>query len=180
MESRNKIYTTLAIFVILSLFLIVFFIWPIFKEIKRNSGDFISAKNSMVALKLQADEIKFFKDNYQAYKPNLDKIDQMFVDENNPVDFFKFLEDTAYNSQITSQISLPSASSGDQQSIIFQFSSKGSFSNVLDFTKKIEAGPYFCEIENLSIKNSSDKNILADYSSREVNAGFTIKVFTKK
>jgi hypothetical protein len=54
---------------------------------------------------------------------------------------------------------------------------------VLNFLKKIEFGPYLTEIENLTIQNlvnSEDKSVLQDYSSRKVDAVFTIKVFTKK
>jgi hypothetical protein len=194
MKNKNRIYTTLLIFTLLFLFLIVFFIWQITKEIKKNSEDLISARNNIVDLEAQINETNNFENNYETYKPDLEKIDQLFVDPNNPVDFIKFLENTASNSQITSQISLPALSpnSSSQQFITLRFISKGNFSNVLNFTKEIELGPYPIEIESLTIHNSDQNsiqnsgqttqinNIAEDYSSRNVEATFTIKTFIKK
>jgi len=193
MENNNKIYITLSVFGLLSLFLIIFFIWPTLKEIKINSENLVSAKNDIVILSAQTAETKNFEKNYENYKPNLEKIDQLFIDSSNPVDFIEFLENTAGNSQITSQISLPPSSQNFQQSqggaskdsIIFQFNSKGNFSDIMDFSKKIEAGPYFTEIESLTIQNleasgTGVKSVPKDYASRKVNATLTIKAFTKK
>lgn len=195
MKNNNKIYITLLIFALVSLVLIVFFVWPLFKEIEKNSDDLISAKNNIVVLGIQNSETGNFKKNYVTYKPNLDKIDQLFMDPVNPVDFIKFLEDTAGDSQITSQISLQPAPKSSQQTsqnfILFQFSTTGNFSSVLDFAKKIEAGPYLIEIENLTIQNSrtyassspqggSSIIVSGDYSSRKVDAVFAIKAFVQK
>jgi hypothetical protein len=107
MKNKSKIYIILLIFALVSLFLVIFFIWPLFKEIERNSKDLISAKNNIVTLGAQINETENFKNNYGTYKPNLEKIDQLFIDADNPVDFIEFLENTASSSKITSQISLP-------------------------------------------------------------------------
>lgn len=187
MNSNNKIYIISSVFALAALLLFVFYIWPISKEIEQNSQDLISAKNDITTLGAQINETENFKKNYATYKPNLDKIDGLFIDPKNPVDFIKFLEDTASASQITSQISLPPSSENSPQFVIFQLSSRGSFSGVLNFSKKIEAGPYLIEIENLTIQNSQGLtngggavSFPKDYSSRIVDAIFTIKVFTKK
>lgn len=201
MINNNKIYTISLVFTIAILFLVMFFVLPLLREIEKNSKDLISAKNNVAVLAEQTNETENFKKNYETYAPNLEKIDQLFVDPNNPVDFIKFLEDTASTSQITSQISLQPSPQDSQQSlkgasqnfIIFRFASKGGFSEVLNFLKKIEAGPYLVEIENLTIQNSEvpvsgysvpEKeslvpNIYEDNSSRKVDATFTIKVFVK-
>lgn len=176
MKNNNRIYTILSIFILVSLFFVIFFIWPLFNGIKKNSSDLISAKKSMVALISQISETQNFSNNYADYKTNLDKIDQMFVDPANPVDFIRFLENTALKNQITSQISLPSSSKSSkniaQNFIIFQFSSKGSFSEMLAFVKQIESGPYLIEIENLTIQNLGEP-------LKTVDAAFTIKAFIK-
>jgi len=190
MKNNNKIYKILSLFSLVSLFLVIFLIFPLFREIKKNSKDLISAKNDIVSLSAQIDETNNFRKEYENYKPNLEKIDQMFTDPDNPVIFVKFLEDTASYFQVTSQISLPPSSQRSQQSLknnsqdftTFQFSSKGTLNNILSFLKTIESGPYFIEIEDLNIKSSADKenqNSYKDYSKRLVEAVFTIKAFTK-
>lgn len=179
MKISSKIYITSLVFLLLCLIFAALCVWML-KGIEKNSRDLISAKNKIVTLKEQISETKNFKKNYDAYRPNFDRIDQMFFDSANPVNFIKFLENTADGCKITSQISLPPISlEKNQISVIFQFFSKGSFSNILDFSKKIELGPYLIEIQNLTIQNTDEKTTLKDYSQRQVNATFTIKVFIK-
>ena len=192
MKNNKKNYTILLIFALASLFLILFFIWTLLKEIENNSKDLTLAKANIVSLVAQTNEIQNFKKNYKIYEPDLEKIDQLFIDSDNLVDFIKFLEDTSSVSKITSQISLPPSSQISQQSqkiasqdfIIFQLASKGGFSEVLNFVEKIETGPYLIEIENLTIQNLQESatespNMIANYSSRKIDAKFTIKVFIK-
>ena len=88
-----------------------------------------------------------------------------------------------------SLFSLPNSSTNPQQGvapqnfIIFQFASEGNFSNLLNFTKKIEAGPYLIEIESLTFQNlgnSGNQNAPDDYSTGKLAANFTIKAFTER
>lgn len=181
MKNNNKIYIILSTFGILSLFLILFLVWPLLQEIENNSQDLISAKKDIIAFNAQIGETENFKKNYDTYKPNLEKMDQLFIDPNNPVDFIKFLENTASSSKVTSKISLPTYSKQVSQNfIIYQISSQGEFLGMSDFLRKIETGPYLIEIENLNIQNSEEKSIVKDYSSRKVNTTFTIKVFIQQ
>jgi hypothetical protein len=151
--------------------------------IDENFKDLILAKNDIITLEAQIAEAKNFNENYDVYKPNLDKIDQLFVDPRNPVDLIEFFEKTSADSKITSQISLSPLTKTAQKFITLQISSKGSFSEIINFSKKIESGVYLIEIENLTIQNSAedlkDKNVTTDYSSRKVDAIFTIKAFAK-
>lgn len=170
MTSKNKIYITLIIFALIALILVVFFVFPILKKIRTISEEIISAKNNTATLGVQAKEIENFKKNYLLYKPNLEKMEQLFINEKDSVNFIKFLEKTASDLGITSKISfLPSSDEEKKDFITFQFFSNGDFSKILNFLEKIETGPYLVEIDDLTIKNSSEK----------VNASFSIKAFTK-
>jgi len=176
MKTSNKFYIILSIFASFAIAFAAFDVW-LLKGIEKNSGDLISAKNNIAALNTQISGAENFKKNYVDLKPNLDKISQMFVDPENPVDFIKFLEDTAYACQITSKISLADISGSDaknkQDFIVFQFFSSGYFPEMLNFSKKIEAGPYLVEVENLTIQNAKDAK------DGKVDATFTIKAFIK-
>jgi hypothetical protein len=172
-NNNKKIYTILAIFTFLSLFLIVFIISPLLSGIKNDSAELVLGKNKIVTLEAQNFETENFKKNYDTYKSNLEKIDQIFVDPNNPVDFIRFLENTASECSVTSQISLSFSKDSqktNQNFVILKFYSNGDFSDLLDFSKKIELGVYLIEIENLTIQEAEEK----------FNANFTIKVFIKK
>ena len=198
MKNKNKIGTISLIFTLSSLFLIVFFVYPLIADIKKSSENIISSKNEMQTLRAQIVETEKFRKNYVNYKSNLGKIDQLFVDLNNPVDFIKFLETTAEKSQIILQVALPTSSQttkqGSPDSLNFQISIKGGFLGVLDFIKKIEEGTYLIEVENLTMGNSNTEssgslvggkkvlveNIYKNYPNRGVEAKISIKVFVKK
>lgn len=175
-NDNNKNYIILSIFVLVSLALVVFFVYPLLREIEKNSSDLVSAKDSIIALKAQANEVESFKKNYEGYKPSLDKMDRLFIDPKNPVDFIEFIENTAYNSGVTSQISIAPSSADEQQYVALQLSSEGSFSDILNFVKNIEKGPYLIEIENLTIQGRQTTT----KDPKTSDATFTIKAFIKK
>lgn len=181
MASKKKINIALIIFTLIVVALIAFFIRPLLAEIKMSSKELFLEKNNIAAMEIQAKEIENFEKNYSLYGPNLEKMEQLFVDSKNPVDFIKFLEKTASDSEITSKISLlPPPKKGDQNFIAFQFFSSGDFSNILKFSEKLETGPYLIEIKNLTIKNSTEQNVSKNYSPEKVDANFLIRAFTKQ
>ena len=172
MAIKKKSYIILLTFILITTVLVMFFVYPLLREIKINSEELLLEKKRTATLEFQAKETETFQKNYSLYAPNLEKIEQLFIDSKDPVDFIKFLEKTASNSGITSKISLlPSPEKDNQNFISFQFFSNGDFSKILEFSEKLETGPYLIEIKNLVIKNSTNQN---------VDANFLIKVFTKQ
>ncbi len=183
---KKKIYMVISVFVSIALILIFVLIIPLVAEIKKNSFDLVSAKNNLVALGAQVKEITSFKDGYASYRPNFEKVDGVFIDPANPVDFIEFLEQTAYDTGVTAKISLAPSSSGPQQAVSFTISSKGSFASVLEFVKKLETASYLVEIGSLNIRDlvenqgTNKKTSSTGLSSGNVEASIALKVFVKK
>jgi hypothetical protein len=174
MKRNKKNSTTIFIFSLIALALIIFGAWPLIEGIKKDSEDLISAKNDIANFNVQSIEIENFKNNYENYKTNLEKIDQLFINPSDPVEFIKFLEKTASECEVSMQVSLPPSLSNSETElapnfIVFQLSLKGDFSNILLFINKIESGSYLIESKDLTIQNQENKN----------SASFNIKVFTK-
>jgi hypothetical protein len=189
MKISNKIKVTLFSVILASLLLVIFLLIPLWNDIKKGSQDLISAKDNIVTLAAQNEGIKIFKNNYQTYKPGLEKIDQLFIDPNDVVGFIEFLESTAYSRQISPKISLQPQTTG-QNFMIFTISAKGAFSQMLKLIEKLESGPYFMEIQNFSLQNSQSQNgqqtdIIKEYASknyslRQIDSIITIKVYTRQ
>jgi len=172
MKKINKPYLTVFVLLSIIILIVAFLVWPLIKDIENNSNELITTKNSITTLSAQTKIIEDFKNNFQVYKTDLERIEQMFIDSGNPVNFIKFLENTSGDHQIISQINLSSSASQDFMS--FQVSLTGNFYEVLNFIKKIETGPYLVEIQNLTIKNS------ANDSDSEISASFGVKAFLNK
>ena len=173
---KNKIYTTLAAFVLAILSLILFFVYPLWLEVKNNSKKLLSEKNEAAMLIAQSDDVENFKKVYDSYKPDLEKINQLFVDPQNPVEFIKFLEDTAFAFGIMSKISLVPVPESQEKpdTVSFQIFFNDDFLKILHFIEKLENGPYLIQIQNASIKSAG-----SDASGR-VDASFLVNAFTKQ
>lgn len=178
-KPKNKIYISTAIFALIILLLIIFIIFPFLEKIKNNSADSASEKNSFASLGAQATEIEKFKSKYASYEPNFKKIDQLYIDPGNPVDFFKFLEKIASDCKISSNVSLlQDYSKANSGSVNLQVFSNGEFLNIIKFLDKLETGPYMVKIKNLSIKKSGIVSI-SKKSVPTIDAAFLIETYVK-
>ncbi len=177
---KNNTFKVSVIFGLLVLSLVLFLIWPLLSSISDSSQDLFSEKNDTAVLKIQSDEIENFKKVYEVYKPDLEKIGQLFIDPKNPVDFIKFLETSASDSNIKLQVSLAGGSK-DQSVVGFQLFASENFTKILDFSRKLENGPYLVEIQSIAIKNAGANVATAENSpSGKVDATFLINVFAKQ
>ena len=179
-KAKNKTYISAGIFTIIILLLFAFVIFPFLKKIKNNSADSVSEKNSFTSLGAQVGEIEKFKSNYVSYEPNFKKIDQLYIDPGNPVEFFKFLEKIASDCKISSNVSLLQDYSKSKSGFVdLQIFSNGEFLNMLKFLDKIETGPYMVKIKNLSMKKSGAGSI-SKKSAPIIDAAFLIETYVNK
>ena len=184
MKPESKNYIILGIFLLVALSLVIFFIYPIFNGIRKNSQELLAAKGELTLLNNQIKELEDFGKNYNNYKPNLEKIDKLFVDSKNPIDFIQFLEKTASDFGVGIKISLQitpkqKIGSGSWSDIVFQISSVGAFQNLLKFFEKIETNPNLTEIQNLVINRPKETGAENKKSAGDINASFSMKVFTQ-
>ena len=181
---KGKIYKVIIIYVLIALFLVIILIYPSLSGIKENSDTIILNKSRAMFVEAEVSELVNFKSKYESYKPNLEKVDKLFFDPKNPINFVKFLEKISFDSGIISDINLISSQKrGDNEFLItiFQVSIKGNVSNVLEFIEKLERGAYLTEIKKVGIKKVSEDNgkIKEDNDFNKVEASFLIEVFTE-
>lgn len=178
---KKDIYTISTIFGLVILVSVLFIIFPLIGKIKKNSDDLVARKASMALVESQAKEIEKFKNSYESYRPNFDKINLLYIDPKNPVDFFKFLEKEASYYNIKSTVSL-SASPQDKknQFINFKISTQGNFTDVLGFMEKIETGPYLIKVEGLTIKKMIQGDISKKSNTEAVVADFIMEAYIRQ
>ncbi len=177
---KNNIYITVIIFTVIALALALGLVLPLFLSIKGDSENLILMKNTAVSLTTQNDIIENFKKKYEEYKPNLEKADHLFPDSKNPIDVIEFLEKTAKNSGINLRTTLSLSSGKKNQSVMnFQLSSNSTYSKIVDFSEKLENGPYLIEIENITMRNSDTDTSQKKHPSENIDATFSIQVYAK-
>jgi len=153
----KKITVISIIFGIAAIILLCFVIYPLLSGVKKNSQELILAKREFVSFKTKNEEFEQSKEVYRSLKTDLEKIDELFINSDVPVDLIKFWRETAKNSGLLIDISPTSVEASETvlwDYIGFRLSLIGSFSDFLKFLEKIETAPYLIEIQNLSAKNS--------------------------
>lgn len=176
---KNNIYIILAIVAGTVVFLIVFCIWPLMQSLHNDSKDILSMRSNADTLQMQNNEIENFKKNYQTYKPNLETMQKLFIDPQNPVDVIKFLEDTANHAGVQVKISLvQNSQKGNQNFVTFQLSASGNFLNMLNLSEALENGPYLVEIKNVTMSNSGGDTTSKNSPSQKVDATFVVNAFS--
>jgi len=179
----SKIYSTLAVFVIIDALIAVFVIYPVFSGLRDASGKILYDKQQIKLIYQEKDDIENFKNNLSSYRLNLDKMEQMFIDPQDPLDFIKFVESTAATLNIDVDINLVNSTnqkSSSQQFSYFQINAKGGFLDVLNFIQNIENGPYLLKVNNLSVSKSlSDVGIDPKASVNMTQANIAVGVLNK-
>jgi len=187
MNTKRKIYLTLGIFGILFIVLVALAIHPLFKGIKKNSDDFISAKGEILSLEAEIENIKKIKDQYQNHQQDLEKITSLFISPDVPLNFLNYLRQLASDSGVLkfSISSVPAPKTGGEiwSPLYYQLSISSSFLNFSKFLEKLENCRYLIEIENLEIKRLTETDLLQEgfgsLSLADVNSKILIKVFTE-
>jgi len=187
MSLANKVKLSLIVFLVLSIFMLVFLIFPLSKDIKNNATELTFRKQDSLYLDDRLKNIEEFRKDYKEIRKNIDKGKNLFVKSEAPVNFIGFLEEISENSNVSIKISpFPVAKKlGDQwYSMVFQISTVADFENFLKFLEKIESGPYLTQIENLNIVRLTAQDLnakeLAAYSVGDIKANFSLKAFANQ
>jgi len=176
MTISNKIKTSIITFLILSICFIVFLIYPLFQEIKKNSKAIITQKTAITVLGAEIENLNKFKLFIKGNKEKLEKTEEMFLDQELPVDFINFLEKIAGESQIFLKVSYLTPKNDEDlwPALLVQVNCSGSFSNFLRFLEKLKSSNYLIEIQTLNVTK------LTDAEGSNIRANLSFKVFTKE
>ncbi len=184
-ETRNKIILLSFLFGILSVFLVVFFVYPLFKDINDNLENIKREKKEVIFSKKEASDFHKLREAYKKTKESLDKINKLFVNYDVPVNLIQFLEKTADKNQLSINIS-PSIERGRQaqkkgkdkfwRSVNFRLTLTGQFPLFLNFLEEIELGPYLLTVDNLTISRLIKKG---NIETNNVKVNLLLSAFAK-
>jgi len=187
MSLVKKLIIPSLVFVIIIIILAVFVIYPLLKSIRESSNELVDIKEELIFSEDRFSNFDQMKKDYNLIKPELEKINNTFVDASIPINLIRFWEEASEGYDVVidiSPVSLKLGSQGDVwESIAFQIIGAGSFPNFMKFIRKIESGPFLIEIKSLAIKKLSKSEIKSNryssFSVDDVRGVLSIKVFTK-
>ena len=175
MTIKRKTNITLLILIALILLLIFLAINPIFGQIKKESQNLVIQRNKILESETKIKNIQDFQANFKRYQSNFEKIDGLFADISEPVEFIEFLEREAARSRLPIEISPPifKKAAGDFWPFFeFSLNLTGSFPNFLGFLERLEAGPFLAEAETLNVRKNPK-------IEENIAAALSIKVYAK-
>jgi len=187
MKTDRKIIISLLVFILVISLCVIFIIYPLFNEIRKESEDLFAQKNILAGLEIKAKNLQKFQVTYENYEPDLEKINEVFVNPAEPVSFIEFLEKQASQSQLFIEILplVPEKAGKDLwPSMNFHLVLAGSFPDFLKFFEKLELSPYLIETLNLNTRRLYEGNIKAEkfkgFSVGDVNVSLSVKAYTKE
>jgi len=150
-KTKTRIFSAILITSVFSL--IFFLIYPIFQEIKKSSSGILEQKQKLLLLESRVENLEKFKNRYIEIEPDFIKTEELFIKADLPVDFIRFLEKTAKDSNVEAKISLSSSQQTEGQSwknYPFQAAIQSSFPDFLRFLERLQTSQYLIEIRDLS------------------------------
>ena|SRR3989304_321641 len=155
MTPKNKIYITCGFTLAAAALAIVFAVLPLFRGISKNAEDSVAARKEILSLDSEIKNFSTLEKQYQQYKDNLAKIDQLFINAEIPIDFLRFLEELATTSGVAADISPVSSvrAEGKWSTFGLNLSVSGSYLNFARFLEKMENAPYLIRVKNMNIRS---------------------------
>lgn len=178
MTTSKNITIFLIIWSTIVLVFIIFLIYPLFNEIRGASQNFISQKNRLLELEIRAENFRELQQIYKIYQPDFKKIDQLFINAEEPINFIEFLEEEAILAQISIEmLPFPPKEDDPWPSMDFRLTLEGPFPNFLKFLERLESSIYLIEILNLHLKRLNED---LNEDEGNIEATLLIKVYTKQ
>lgn len=162
MSPVKKIYIAVIFFLLVTVLLISFLIYPSFSAIRENSQALLQEKNKIAFLVQEEEGREKLENFYQLYKQDLASLEAIFFDVDLPLDFINFLEESANQTQVQIRVSSIKKDVNKEDSwpiLLIQLAIVGHFPNSSEFLERLETGPYLAEVLDLSVKKLTESEI---------------------
>ncbi|MEK7202801.1 MAG: type 4a pilus biogenesis protein PilO [Patescibacteria group bacterium] len=167
MKLRKKILISLFVFFIVILTLLFFIILPAIREINRIGRDIETQRMDLEKKFNRGQNLKQLSKNLNEIEPKLVKLDQIFINKNNELEFITALEKIAATNKINQKITLGNSELIEgkiYKKVPIQLLAQGNFIDQLNYLLNLESLNYYINIKSLEI--SKTKNFI-DNSSKD-------------
>jgi hypothetical protein len=181
---NKKFYISITGLIAGFLALVFLIVIPVFQMIEEDAKELRESKEAQETLCQEREKLKKFQETYIKISPDLEKIEQMFVDSDVPIDFIDFLERTAIDSNVFIEISSVNKKQEKEEGqlyAVFQMEVLGSFSDFMVFLEKVENATYLVEVDGLTINRMGEESeeSVVEFSPNDISSKMSLKVFAK-
>lgn len=180
MRPKQKTLIATVAFGVLTILFSGAVVYPVFQGVVGDYAEALTYKKELVQLKENKKNSREFDILSTQYAKEFAQVDDLLIDSNTPIAFFRFLDETAasFKLQIDKVPSSVEHVPGDRwSSFDIRLAGQGSYPGFMAFLQKIENAPYLLEVQTLTL--SAEKGSAAKQSQGEVEFSLSLKVFTK-
>lgn len=183
MKSKQKIIIALLSFAVCSVIFLGALVYPVFHGVLGDYTKVLAYKREILQLEEDARSAREFETLSAQYAKDLERIEELFVDSETPIAFFRFLDEAAaaLNVQIQKAPGPVQQINEDHwPSFDVRLAGGGLYPSVMALLQKIENAPYLLEVGTLTI--SSKKGLSSEQgppAGGQVEFSLSLKVFTK-
>lgn len=162
MRVKNRLISIFAFLIILDLVIIYFFIFPTINKIKSTRNEIINLKIDLENKVTREKNMADLNQKIKKIEPQLEKINQIFVNENREIEFITALEDLEKKYKVTQTLNLEvnNKQKGENfTKVPIHLEVKGSFSDLMNYLNGIESLSYYVNISNISLEKSETAQI---------------------
>ncbi|MBI2573992.1 MAG: hypothetical protein HYV78_01185 [Candidatus Wildermuthbacteria bacterium] len=160
-----------------------FVVIPLSQSILRLSREFFVQRRELKTAAADRTTVEAFESFSKEFQRDLAKSAAMLVDPETPIEFVRFLEQSAEGANLSLAVNLGAVrkQKNDQWfSLDFQVSGQGAYPAVFVFLKQLEYAPFAMEIQNIAInKIGSSVGAPAKTAGEDVKFSFGIKAYVK-
>jgi len=182
MKISRNIFLPIILFGIASAAFIVLIIYPIFQGVVKDHKDVLTLKQERVQIREDRERLKDFENVLERYQSEFAQLNNIFLDAQNPVEFFRFLDTTANTFQLSIEINPGDPEKKAQDvwpSMDIQIQGEGEYPNIIAFIEKIESAPNPLEVRAVDVKSLDPSGGGSENEEKGNTFFLTVKVFTR-
>ena len=182
-SSLYKLYTIIAVIIIVAVSSFFLGILPLFDKIKSNADKFREYKKDLLVINGKRNTLKETKEEYQKIEDGVNKITGSLLGEN-IINFVQLIENIAKDTNNIKEIQLISSGSDSkkeiQPNLEFKISLWGTFPTLISFLTKLENMPYLVDVTSIQIDKANSALLKEDISFPvSIRTDFRVKAYTR-
>jgi hypothetical protein len=179
LNNYKKLSVTQKIIVIAINFLLIifiianFFIFPAISDIKKLNKNIISQKIDLQNKLINEKNLISLNEKIDKIKPQLDKFNQIFINQNRDLEFITTMEGIAEKNNISQKITFDPAAGiteQDHKKVLINFELSCDYANFIKYLDNLETLPYYINIYKIDIATGdSNFNQAIQYNLKPKN-----------
>lgn len=178
MKAKQKIIITAISFGSFSAIFLAVVVYVVLGGVQEDHGQILAYKQEFLQLQEYEKGSRELEAFSAQYAEEFLRLENLFVDSETPIAFFRFLDETAdlFRLRIEKSPGAFQHLEGDRwPSFEVRLAGSGVYPDVMAFLQKIENGPYLLEVQTIALTGGG----LGEGSQGEVGFTASLKVFTR-